>query len=142
MYLNGGRLLQALKLFLFPGRSLAMKMDKSFAEFLEELEKEVESGNKRLLLHERIISAEYVVMLVGGLLSGYYGYAPRAVPLLVLLLPVLAVADIYASKRVFKKLSWRPKYITSLLWCSDMVYHFALGSIVGSVIASLGLLAR
>ncbi len=41
----------------------------------------------------------------------------------------------------FGKLSWRPRHITSLLWCSDMVYCFASGSVVGSVVTGLCLLS-
>ena len=132
-----GRLLRLLKLLLFPGRSLAVRTDRSFAEFLERLEREIELGDRGLLFHKRFISAEYAVMFVGGLLSGYYGYAPRAVPALVALLPVLALADVYATERAFRKLCYRPRYSTSLLWCSDMVYHFALGSAIGSAVAGL-----
>ncbi len=130
-------ILRALRLLLFPGRSLAARVDESFAEFLERLERGAKAGDRGLLLHKRFISAEYVIMLAGGVLSGYRGYALRAVTLLALLLPLLALIDVYASERAFRRLSWRPKYVTSLLWCSDMVYHFALGSAIGSAVAGL-----
>ena len=129
-----GRLSRLIKLLLLPGKSLAARTDEGFARFLERMEREVEAGDRELLFHKRFITAEYVAMFAAGLFLGYCGRALKMLLLLVLLLPFLALADVYASKRIFRKLSWKPRYLTSLLWCSDMVYQFALGSAIGSIV--------
>ncbi len=128
-----------VEFLLFPGRSLAARIDEDFARFLERMEREVEAGDRELLFHKRFITAEYAAMFAVGLFLGYCGHALKVLLLLVLLLPLLALVDVYASERIFRKLPWKPRYLTSLLWCSDMVYHFALGSAIGSVI-KLGIL--
>jgi len=122
------------KFLMFPGKSLAVKMDKSFASFLEKMEKEIKSGDRQLLFHKYFILAEYIVMFATGFFLGYYSYATRIIIVLLLLLPILALIDTCASKRIYRKLSWSLKYLTSLLWCSDMIYYFVIGSLIATLI--------
>lgn len=131
--------MNAKRLILTPGDSLAHKFDKGYAKFISRIGRETRKGNRKLGLYSFLARAECGLAFAVGVSASYFSFV-IVVPLVLCFYPLIALGDPFMWKKVYGRLVRGVGYRASFLLNLDMLYWFAIGWAVGWVLGTISVL--
>ena len=122
--------MNAKRLLLTPGDSLARKFDEGYARFMVRMRCKIKKGDRRLAIYSLLARAECALAFVVGASASYFGFV-IVIPLVLCLYPLIVLADPYTWRKVYGELAKGVGCKASFLLNLDMLYWFVIGWMVG-----------
>ena len=93
----------------------------------------IKKSNRRLAIYSLFARAECGLAFVVGASASYFGLIV-VIPLVLCLYPLVALGDPHAWRKVYGRLAQGVGYRASFLLNLDMLYWFAIGWAIGSIL--------
>lgn len=118
-------LMNAKRLLLTLGDSLARRFDEGYTKFVGRIGCETRRGSHKLAAYSLLARAECGLVFVVGASASYFGFI-IVVPLVLCLYPLIAFGDPHVWRKVYGRLVQGVGYRASFLLNLDMLYWFAI----------------
>lgn len=122
--------MNAKRLLITPGDSLARRFDGGYAKFMVRMKRRIKKGNRMLAVYSLLARAECVLAFAVGASASYFGFVV-VVPLVLCFYPLIALGDPFLWRRTYGRLAQGVGYKASFLLNLDMLYWFVIGWLVG-----------